>query len=257
MNSTEESILYSLDGKDASLYPYLNYLLQDLWELGTSPGEIISLIRQHIKINDLTRVLDLGCGKGVVSVKVAKEFNVRCLGIDAFPDFIRYAGAKAKEYHVDDLCEFKTADMRKVITDHTGYDLVILGAIGPVLGNMEATLNQVRHCIRGNGYLIIDDAYVSDDRSPYDGTYLKYEEIFPIFEKQFYEIIEEYMPDKDEQKRTDEVMLRSIERRSEELIKLYPGKRNIFEDYIKIQHEEFYTLENKVQCVTWLLKLLK
>ncbi|MGE5399599.1 MAG: class I SAM-dependent methyltransferase [Ignavibacteriales bacterium] len=246
----------SLDGKDASLYPYLNYLLQDLWELGSSPGEIISLIRQHIKINDSTKVLDLGCGKGAVSVKIAKEFNVRCLGIDAFPDFIRYADSKAKEYHVDNLCEFIIADIRKIIIELSGYDLVILGAVGPVLGNMEATLNWVRRCIRENGYLIIDDAYAGDDKNPYTGTYLKYEEIFPIFAKQSVEIIEEYRPDKDEQKRTDEAMFRSIERRSEELIKLYPGKRNIFEDYIKTQHEEFEILENKVQCVTWILKLL-
>ncbi|MGE5411979.1 MAG: SAM-dependent methyltransferase, partial [Clostridiales bacterium] len=248
---------HSLDGKDASLFSYLDYLLQDLWELGSSPGEIISLIRLHIKTDDSTRVLDLGCGKGAVSVKIAKEFNVKCLGIDALPAFVKYATAKAKEYHVDNLCEFINADVRNVINDYSGYDLVILGAIGPVLGNMEDTLSQVKHCIRENGYLIIDDAYVIDDKSPYAGTYLNYEGTISIFKKQSFEIIQECRPDNTAQKTIDESMFRSIERRAEELIKLHPEKRKIFEDYIKTQQEEFDILENKVQCVTWLLKRIK
>lgn len=86
---------------------------------------------------------------------------------------------------------------------------------------------------------------------------VKHEAIFSIFEKQSFGIIEECGPDKDEQKKTDESMFRYIERRCAELTKLHPGKRKIFENYIKTQKEEFDILENKIQCVTWLLKRIK
>jgi SAM-dependent methyltransferase len=76
------SILESLDGKDPRVLPYLPFLLQDLWELGSSPGVISGLVKRHAQGQDRRlRVLDLGCGKGTVSVQLAcdLECEVACV----------------------------------------------------------------------------------------------------------------------------------------------------------------------------------
>ena len=71
MKTIEESVLASLDGSDKELFPYLTYILQDLWEIGANPAVIIKLIDNQFTIGNNLKVLDLGCGKGAVSIKVA------------------------------------------------------------------------------------------------------------------------------------------------------------------------------------------
>jgi predicted RNA methylase len=83
MKSLEESVVAAMDGSERALFPYLPYILQDLWELGASPGEIIELVRKHANNYSRLRILDLGCGKGAVSIQLAKELNCSCLGVDA------------------------------------------------------------------------------------------------------------------------------------------------------------------------------
>ncbi|MGE5494631.1 MAG: hypothetical protein ACM3S4_04950 [Burkholderiales bacterium] len=39
-----EKVAKSLTAESTALLPYLPYLLQDLWELGSSPDEIVSAI---------------------------------------------------------------------------------------------------------------------------------------------------------------------------------------------------------------------
>ena len=57
-------------------------------------------------MNRDTKVLDLACGKGAVSVRLAKELNIHFKGVDILPEFIDYAKCNAQEYGVSDLCEF-------------------------------------------------------------------------------------------------------------------------------------------------------
>ena len=90
MKTLNESIVESLDGFQPELLPYLPYLLQDLWEIGADPSTMLSLIKQYMR-QDKLNILDLGCGKGAVSIKIAQEINCKILGIDAMNEFIKSA----------------------------------------------------------------------------------------------------------------------------------------------------------------------
>ena len=85
MKTIEESVVTAMDGSDKELFPYLPYILQDLWEIGADPTIIIKLIDKRFPNSDKLKVLDLGCGKGAVSIKVSQKFGYHCLGIDAVP----------------------------------------------------------------------------------------------------------------------------------------------------------------------------
>ena len=64
MSDVEEKLAKSLTAESVELIPYLPYLLQDLWELGSSPKDMVHLISKNIITSEKTKVLDLACGKG-------------------------------------------------------------------------------------------------------------------------------------------------------------------------------------------------
>ena len=125
-NNLEKSVTNSLDGKNENLYPYFSYLLQDLWEIGASPAVIIKLLKNHADPENLLQVLDLGCGKGAVSIQLAQHFNCHCLGIDAYSDFIESADEYAEKHQVRDKCTFKVGDIMRILGI---FFWIIIGAI--------------------------------------------------------------------------------------------------------------------------------
>lgn len=141
MRNVEENLAKSLTADSVELIPYIPYLLQDLWELGSSPEDILHLILSNTLLTKETKVLDLACGKGAVSIYLARKLGCKVKGIDIIPEFIAYANEKAKEFNVESLCEFEVGDITECIKIENDYDIVIYGAVGNVLGSWEETLN--------------------------------------------------------------------------------------------------------------------
>jgi len=111
MKTVGESVVSAMEGIDSELFPYLPYILQDIWEIRSDPEFIIDLIKKGKENPAELKVLDLGCGKGAVSIKLPHKLNCRCVGIDAVKEFIDEANKRAKEYNVASLCKFITGDI--------------------------------------------------------------------------------------------------------------------------------------------------
>ena len=135
MSNRDEKLAKSLTAESTEIIPFLPYLLQDLWELGSSPKDMIDLISKNMIISKNTKILDLACGKGAVSISIAQRFGCQIKGIDLIPDFIDVAKEKSQEYKVESLCEFVAGDINESVEIEKSYDIVILGAVGEVLGN--------------------------------------------------------------------------------------------------------------------------
>ena len=251
MGEVEEKLAKSLTGETTELIPYLPYLLQDLWELGSDPEEIIGLIRKNIKkVKDL-KILDLACGKGAVSVKLAKELGCHVDGIDIIPEFISYARQKAFEFGVSDLCSFRIEDINISVARERGYDIVIMGAAGEVLGSPEEAIQKLKNTIKPNGFIIIDDAY---SREGVLSNYLSREQWLKLFEDEGIQLIEEKPVNEDELSDINDKNNKFIINRANELKNKYPDKAAMFDGYVNSQLDECHELENEIIGVTWLLK---
>lgn len=251
MSSTEENLAKSLTAGTTELLPYLPYLLQDLWELGSSPRDIIHVMTKHMRVSQDTRVLDLACGKGAVSVQVAKETGCRVKGIDLMPEFIDYARRKAAEFSVENLCEFTVGDITEAVKTEKGYDVVILGAVGDVLGPPEETINKLKNTIKPDGYMIIDDAYGQNGASI---DYYTRSEWIEAFERTKVKLIEEIFIDDDELKELNREQQDHIARRAEELKNKHPEKAALFDSYVQSQQMEVNQIENEISGVTMILQ---
>lgn len=253
MSNVEEKLAKSLTAESTELIPFLPYLLQDLWELGSSPKDIVDMILKHIQITNRTRVLDLACGKGAVSVQAAKALGCRVKGIDIIPEFIDFAEKKAKEYGVENLCEFEVGDINKAVKIEKDYDIVILGAVGDVLGNPEETIQKLAGTVKNGGYIFIDDAYGNDDS---DGSYFTRENWLMFIQSAGVKLIDERFNEEVEIKSINDEQQSFILRRANELIEKYQDKAYLFESYINSQLAECDELENEISGVTMLLQVL-
>lgn len=107
-------------------FPISLIYMQDLRELGAIPADIIHLIEQLIEVTYNTRILDLDCGKGADSIKLARAFGCKVKGSNLIQEFIDYAVEKALAYGLQDRCEFTVGDINQSVLKENGYDIVIL-----------------------------------------------------------------------------------------------------------------------------------
>lgn len=249
MKNTDELLAKSLTAEDTEIIPHLPYLLQDIWELGSSPCDIVELIEKHIDRVYSLRILDLACGKGAVSLSLAKALNSIVKGIDIMSEFIAVATKKAQDSHVKEMCEFVVEDINKSIAKERGYDIVIFGAAGDILGSPLETLKKLSNTVVDKGYIILDDAISIDGKicpckSEWDN----------IFKGAKLNVIG--------QKFVNETQLIAINRtnqdyiiqRAEELKAKYPDKAMLFKKYVDNQQEECDMLEADLIACTWLLQ---
>lgn len=257
MKSIEVSVVTAMDGTDVGLFPYLPFIFQDLWELGSNPEVIISLIGDHFTKYENLKILDLGCGKGAASIKVAKAFGCKCHGIDAIPEFIAYAQKKSIENNVADLCRFEVGDIREKVKALDNFNVIILGSIGPVFGDYHTTLTTLLECLSDSGIIIIDEGYIEDDSNFIHPLIQKQATIFKQIHSAGMELIREVIADKNKIKDSDGFIIENLKKRCLELIDKYPQKKDLFLNYIRKQYEENDVLENDVICSTMVIRKIK
>lgn len=250
MKNIEESVVLAMDGRDAKLYPYLPYILQDIWELGASPEIIIELIKKYKKNHSDLKILDLGSGKGAVTIKIANEFKCSCYGIDAIKEFVEESKIKSKEYNVEKYCKFDFGDIRTIQLNTTRYDIIILGAIGPVFGDYLATLSKLKKHLTKNGLIIIDDSYLDESKKHLSSLIEKKSSIISQISQAGMKIIDEEIISKEEIKKSNMLIYNYIKKRCEELIKKEPNNKELFDNYIQDQEDENEVLEKEVICST-------
>ena len=207
--------------------------------------------------------MDLACGKGAVSVKVAQKLQTRVKGVDLIPEFIDFAAQKAHEYGVADLCDFSVGDINEAVATEKDYDIVIFSSVGDVLGNPPETLRKLKQTVKTGGYILIDECYMKDDGKPEDILYNNYEYLTEkqwaaLFAESGLKLVETAsVPDLELSENLDSVSgMRSITQRANELIEKHPDKKAMFEGYVRSQQSEYDDIDNSLEGVVWVLKKL-
>jgi SAM-dependent methyltransferase len=247
------SVVDSLDGNSPELFPYLPYILQDFTEIGADPEVMVNLTKKHIPVKFL-QIADLGCGKGAISVAMAKEFDCKITGIDAMPDFIDSAKEFALREHVSEKCRFFTGDIRTEILSLCDFGLVILGAIGDVLGNVGETLIKLRQILRPDGFILLDDAWSKQIEISNDSTFPSAVEYFSMIADAGFKVVETDVAEMSDLSGQEDIMMESMQRRCDELSLKHPQLKHIFKQYIQNQQHEFNMMKYELTCATLLLK---
>jgi SAM-dependent methyltransferase len=177
------------------------------------------------------------------------------------PEFIEFATQKAKEYNVDDLCEFLVDDINEAVTMEKDYDCVIFGAAGvDVLGGPSEALNKLKATVKPGGFILIEEGYIADESKREDlrynaDAYFALQFWMDLFKNAGLELIET-ASGHSEGDLDGESGMAAITTRADELIEKYPDKKAIFEGYVSNQRKEYADIDDSLICVTWILRKL-
>ncbi len=255
-----ESVVAAMDGDDAALFPYLPDIYRDLTEIGSSPETIVSLARKHAARKGAgLRVLDPGCGKGAVSIQFARELGCNCLGIDGVAEFIDEARKQAAGSGLSGLCEFRHGDVYSAAAelDAAGekFDIVVLGAVGPILGDYGETLSVCANRLVPGGIIVMEDGYIPDESDFKHPPLLKRNVLMGYAKQAGLELLEERIDTVEEPREAEAHEFAAVEQRCRELIAEHPEDARLFENYIRKQKEEYEILATKLTCATMVFGL--
>lgn len=253
MDNINKNFLDSLDLHDKEMEKHIPYVLQDLWELGSIPVYIYRLIDKNVNKKDINTIIDFGCGKGAVLIYLATKFNFKGLGIDIMPEFIKSAIQYSIENSVDNRIDFKTDDILKAIGRNEKYDIVIYGYDSDILGNVYDSISQLQNSISDSGYLILEIAFTPDGKERTEGLPTE-KELLEQFDKSDLKTIDNIFWDTTKIRTINNRNNNHINKRIQELKKIYPEQTRIFERYMSNQIDECKMIENEVICSTWIMK---
>ena len=248
-------IAVSLDASE-EVMPFIPELLADLWSLGSNVDNFVSLLQPLNLPPRETRVLDLGCGKGAISVEIAGKLGFTVLGIDLFAPFIDEAKKYAEKYRVAELCRFEVADMRDAVNEYDGFDVVILASVADALGPLDEAIEALRKTVNTGGFMIIDDGFLKGEHitESHYGYVPSHEEALKQLTSCGDELLREVITPQEKAIAIDLAYFDAIKKRAEGLVRRHPDKKEIISDFVNNQQKENWILETEVVWATWLLR---
>ncbi len=251
MKDLSQDFLDSLDASDRAVFPYLPYLLQDLWGLGSIPEYVLQLVQKHIPTNSLQLMVDLGCGKGETLIKLGQQLNCKGIGIDIMPAFIRSARQYADTSETRGNLQFLVGDIRDALNDYQNIDLAIYGHDSDILGDIEHTLKRIGVAVSIRGWIIFESLY---SLAPGHGDYPDQEVFYDQLQASDLRLVEVIKWDREQLKQVNKANTESIKKRAQELNEKHPDLKPVFSAYVENQIRECRELEEELQCVTALLR---
>jgi ubiquinone/menaquinone biosynthesis C-methylase UbiE len=256
MSSDTKTSVSRSSETELTLLPHMPFLLQDLWALGCSVDEILEAVGSLGLRAETAGVLDLGCGKGALSVRLAAEYGFPVLGIDAMVPFLDAARSKVKEYRVSHLCRFQEGDILEFVSVDHEYDLVLYASLDGILGSLESTVSRLRRQVQTGGTMIIDDGYLKHqnrlDRKGFE-HYRDHENTIrelTVFGDQL--LCE--VNTAEAHAKINREYLEALSRRAGELALEHPGLKPEIEAFVTLQREECQVLKEQVEGALWVLK---
>jgi uncharacterized protein len=133
--------LFALTGMNVIRHAGAKGTRRLLYELDIKPG---------------MKVLELGSGKGDVSIYTAKKYGAEVTGIDISPYMIEISKQKAHIHDVTDICNFTKACGLKLAQDDNSFDIVIMESFAMYV-DVDQLMSEVYRVLKPKGRLGFTD----------------------------------------------------------------------------------------------------
>ena len=110
-------------------------------------------------VDGSSRVLDAGCGYGLMGIYLAQQFGCESVGITLVEDECTAARKKAKERGFEDLTRFEVMDFTKTSFESESFDVVFAIESLTYLEDKTPFLAEAFRLLRPGGRLVVADQY--------------------------------------------------------------------------------------------------
>jgi len=119
-----------------------------------------------VTLDERSRVLDLGCGRAELALRIIERFGATVVAVDHSPPMLDAARERAEwtgalhKLHLDDT------DIREFQADPETFHLTVMLGGGGIAGGMAGICSQLKTWTRGGGYVLIGEGYWRQKPSP-------------------------------------------------------------------------------------------
>lgn len=253
MNNSETFSIAQSFAVSPEVVPFLPELMADRDGIGVSPNIIVRLLQSLELTPEFTRVLDLGCGKGVVACAVAEALRFSVVSVDALPEFVVAARRLAAERQLSNLCSFRCEDIRCTVDSEVDYDVVMLLAVGPIWGDMEKTMAAIRRCARPGGYLIIADGFRATETSATWANYADHRHTLAQLMAHGDVLLEEVLLSPEQMTGLRPSDITQIAQRAEKLAQLHPESADLLIQFVDSIGRAAERWQTEMKAAIWVL----
>ena len=106
-----------------------------------------------------SRVLDLGCGRGELALRIIERFGASVIAVDHSPAMLDSARERAEwtgalgKLHLDDV------DIARYEADPETFHLTVMIGAGGIAGGIAQVFGRLKGWTRGSGYVLVGERY--------------------------------------------------------------------------------------------------
>jgi len=129
--------------------------LQASWGLTKHMGGL-KATRELIELCHIDKdsyVLDVGCGVGITTYYMAKEYGCKVVGIDISEMMVKRSKERAKRKGVEDRVEFRVADAQDLPFKNNLFDAVVSESVNAFMEDKQKAVNEYKRVIKPGGYV--------------------------------------------------------------------------------------------------------
>lgn len=105
------------------------------------------------------RLIDVGCGKAELLLRIAERFGGEAVGVDPSPSFLRRAAARAASLGLDERATWRCESASAQALAGGPYDFACSIGASHAFGTLEATIAELTSVLRPNGLLLVGDGH--------------------------------------------------------------------------------------------------
>lgn len=112
-----------------------------------------------LPLNAQARALDLGCGRGELSLRIIERFRASVIAVDISSHMLSAARERARARGVQDRLRLVEADIGEYHPEAAGFELAVMLGSGGIAGGMAGICRRLAQWTRPGGHILIGEGF--------------------------------------------------------------------------------------------------